>query len=299
MFWGRLAARRAGVPVVLCALHSTGWPDSIGCLNRLRLLTRWTDKFIGVAAAHGQHLIDNERFPSDKVAVIPNGVEVERFHPQRDGARVRAELGLDRNVPVAGIVAALRPEKNHELFLRAAAHVRARVPAARFLIIGDGPLRPGLEQLATELKIENAVHFLGTRADIPELLSALDVFVLTSKIEANPVSILEAMASGKPVIAPRVGSISESVSDGETGYLTEPNDERQVAARLVELFGDARQARHLGEAGRQAVVARWSLERMVEGYEDLIAEVYRRKCQGRLPGASDPQPSRSVLPLER
>jgi glycosyltransferase involved in cell wall biosynthesis len=299
MFWGRLAARRSGVPVVLCALHSTGWPDSIGRLNRLRLLTRWTDKFIGVAAAHGQHLIENERFPSDKVCVIPNGVDVEHFHPQRDGARLRAELGLDQKAPVAGIVAALRPEKNHELFLRAAARVRAEIPGARFLIIGDGPLRPGLEQLAAELKLEDAVQFLGTRADIPELLAALDVFVLTSKIEANPVSILEAMASGKPVIAPRVGSISESVSDGETGYLTEPNDERQVAARLVELFGDARQARRLGEAGRQTVVARWSLERMVEGYENLIAEVYRRKSQGRLPSVADPSASQQALPLER
>ena len=98
--------------------------------------------------------------------------------------------------------------------------------------------------------------------------------MLTSKIEANPVSILEAMASGKPVIAPRVGSIGESVIDGQTGFLTEPHDERQVVERLTELFTDPELAQRMGQAGRAAVVARWSLERMVEGYQDLIAEVY-------------------------
>ncbi len=295
MFWGRLAARRARVPVVLCALHSTGWPDSIGRLNRLRLMTRWTDTFIGVAAAHGQHLIDKEHFPADKVRVIPNGVDVDRFNPGIDGTAARRELGIDAKAPVAGIVAALRPEKNHELFLRAAARVRAKVPDAQFVMIGDGPERPGIERLIAELKLGGAAHLLGTRANIPELLAALDVFALTSRIEANPVSILEAMAAGKPVIAPNVGSIKESVSDGETGYLTDPNDEEQVAQRLTELLTDPQRARRMGEAGRAAVVSQWSLERMVEGYESLIGEIYRRKCE--TPGS--PVRAAEALPIER
>jgi glycosyltransferase involved in cell wall biosynthesis len=279
MFWGRLAARRARVPVMLCALHSTGWPDAIGRLNRSRLLTHWTDAFIGVAAAHGRHLIEQERFPERKVRVIPNGVDTARFQPSPDSAAVRQTLGLKPNAPVAGIVAALRPEKNHELFLRAAARVRASFPAAQFLIVGDGPERVRLERLTTELGLGEAVHFLGTRADIPQLLSALDVFVLTSKIEANPVSILEAMAAGKPVIAPRVGSIGDSVIHGQTGFMTQPDDEQQVAARLGELFADPELALRLGRAGRAAVVARWSLQRMVEGYQQLVAEVYSGKCR--------------------
>ena len=142
MFWGRLAAWHAGVPVVLCALHSTGWPDAIGRLNRSRLLTRWTDAFIGVADTHGIHLVEKEGFPAHKVCIIPNGVDTGRFHPLRDTTALGRELGLRRSVPTAGIVAALRPEKNHELFLRAAARVRARIPEAQFLIIGDGPERP-------------------------------------------------------------------------------------------------------------------------------------------------------------
>ncbi len=144
MFWGRIAARSAGLPVVLCALHSTGWPDSIGRLNRLRLLTRWTDGFIGVAAAHGRHLAEKEGFGESKVRVIPNGVDVSRFHPGVDGSAVRRELKLGPSTPVVGIVAALRPEKNHEMFLRAAARVRVRVSSARFLIVGDGEQRAKL-----------------------------------------------------------------------------------------------------------------------------------------------------------
>ncbi|HEX3727704.1 MAG TPA: glycosyltransferase [Pirellulales bacterium] len=278
MFWGRIAARWAQVPVVLSAIHSTGWPDGIGPLNRSRILTRWTDGFIAVASAHADHLADVEGFPRSKVQMIPNGIDTERFAPA-DGRQVRRALGLEPGAPVAGIVAALRPEKNHELFLRAAARVRQEVPAARFLIVGDGPLRGRLEELARELKISDAVQFLGTRTDVPQLLSALDVFVLTSRIEANPVSILEAMAMAKPVIAPRVGSIAESVIDGESGFLTDQGDLDQAARRLTEVMGDPERARQLGERARALAVERWSLEQMVSGYERLIERIYREKSR--------------------
>jgi len=282
MFWGRLAARWAGVPVVLSAIHSTGWPDGIGRLNRSPWLTRWTDAFIGVADAHGIHLIENEGFPVEKVCIIPNGVDVSRFHPELSGKEVRRALGIDPQAPVAGIVAALRPEKDHALFLRAAARVLAEVPAARFMIVGDGPLRGALENQARELGIQKSVHFLGTRKDIPELLAAMDVFVLTSKMEANPVSILEAMACGKPVVAPRVGSIAESVLDGSTGFLTEASAESEIAQSLIVLLADPALSARMGRAGRASVVAQWSLERMVDGYEALISDIYTRKAAALL-----------------
>jgi glycosyltransferase involved in cell wall biosynthesis len=145
MFWGRLAARVAGVPVIASALHSTGWPDCVGRLNRL--LTPITDAFVAVAPTHGQYLIEREHFPASMVRVIPNGIDVDRF-AACDQSQARAGLGLPPNVPIAGIVAALRTEKNHALFLRAAAEVRACLPDALFLIVGDGPERPALEALA-------------------------------------------------------------------------------------------------------------------------------------------------------
>ncbi|HEX5443115.1 MAG TPA: glycosyltransferase, partial [Pirellulales bacterium] len=275
MFWGRLAAWRAGVPVVISALHSTGLPDRVEWLNRR--LAPLTDAFIAVAAPHARYLAEHEGCPADKVRVIPNGVDAERFCRRPANAALRAELGLPPRAPVAAIVAALRPEKNHVLFLRAAAQVRAAVPAARFLVIGDGPERAKLAELAGRLELTDCVHFLGTRGDIPELLALTDVVLLTSHMEANPVSVLEALACQKPVVATRVGSLTETVHDGVSGYLVRPGDAAALAARVTELFGDRGKARRFGQAGRREVVAHWSLERMVAGYETLIEDLHRVK----------------------
>jgi glycosyltransferase involved in cell wall biosynthesis len=135
-----------------------------------------------------------------------------------------------------------------------------------------------LEALTQKLALTEAVHFVGSRGDIPQLLAALDVFVLTSRMEANPVSILEALAMGKPVVAPNVGSIAETVLPGETGFLTPPLDTVATADALVALLGDRHLAKRLGQQGRELVEDHFSLEAMVGGYERLIEEIYLRKC---------------------
>lgn len=277
MFWGRLAAWKAGVPVVLSALHSTGWPDGVGRLNRL--LTPLTDGFIAVAKEHGRFLAEFERFPEKKVHVIPNGVDTDRFQRNQTARNnIRRELGIAENAPVAGIVAALRPEKNHELFFSVAARVRKNLPNAHFLIVGDGPERPKLESAVDRLRIADCVHFMGSRPDIPEVLSAMDIFGLTSHNEANPVSILEAMSIGLPVVSTNVGSIAESVNHGVTGFLAEAGDAETLASHWSDLLGDQAKARDFGEAGRRVVVADWSLQAMVGGYERLIENIYDTKA---------------------
>lgn len=275
MFWGRLAARRVGVPVVLSALHSTGWPDGVGRLNRM--LTPITDSFIAVAASHGKFLAKNLGIPDERVAVIPNGVDTQRFAPVADVAEIRAEFGIGPVDPVVGIVAALRPEKNHELFLEMAARVVKQLPNARFLIVGDGPCRAALESRARVLGIENHTLFVGSRSDVPRLLAAIDVFALTSHIEANPLSILEAMSVGRPVVATNVGSIHEAVTNGETGFLVTPGDADQFSDRVLRLLTAPLASHAMGLTARESVVNRWSIEAMVEGYERLIETTYARK----------------------
>jgi glycosyltransferase involved in cell wall biosynthesis len=275
MFWGRMAARRVGVPVVISALHSTGWPDGIGRLNRL--LTPITDAFIAVAPAHGRFLIEHERFPAGKVSVIPNGVDTVHYAPIADVSSIRDRLGINPTDPVVGIVAALRPEKNHELFLEMARRVSHQLPSARFLLIGDGPCRAALGQLAERLGLSPNVVFLGSRDDVPELLAAMNVFVLTSHIEANPVSILEAMSAGRPVVATNVGSVSEAVADNSTGFLVSAGDAASLTQRVLQLLRDPVLCRSMGAAARTAVVERWSIESMVGGYERLIESIYDRK----------------------
>jgi glycosyltransferase involved in cell wall biosynthesis len=277
MFWGRLAARLAGVPVIASALHSTGWPDGVGRLNRM--LTPLTDAFIAVADAHGRHLAEIEGFPEDKVRVIYNGIDAERFAP-RDATAVRQSLGIPVDAPVVGILAALRPEKNHELFLNGAQRILATLPAARFLVVGDGPKRAEMESLAAELQIASAVHFVGSRSDVPELLAACDLVALTSHNEAAPVSILEALSTGVPVVASNVGSVSETVIEDQTGHLFPAGDVDAYVAAAIELLGDPETRRRMGAAGRNLVVQRWSLAAMVRGYERMIEEIHQSKQAG-------------------
>lgn len=280
MFWGRLAAKLAGVRVIAAALHSTGWPDGVGRLNRL--LTPITDAFIGVAAAHARHLVDGEGFPAEKVHCIANGIDADWFIP-RDRGPIRESLGIAADAPLVGILAALRPEKNHELFLAGAERILTAFPAARFLVIGDGPKRGELEALAKTLGVADATLFVGSRSDVPELLAACDLVALTSHNEASPVSILEALACGVPVVASNVGSISETVVDGETGRLFPAGDLTAYSAAAIDLLTDHDARRRMGAEGRRRVAERWSLEAMVRGYEQLIEKIYRQKqeCEKR------------------
>ena len=273
MFWGRLAARYAKVPVILSALHSTGWPDGVGRLNRL--LTGITTGFIAVAKAHGEHLVKHEGFPNEKVFVIPNGVNAERFQfDDTSRQQWRRKLGVPSASPVVGIVAALRSEKNHSLFVRTAAEVLKQVPDAHFVVVGDGPERPTIESLVNELGINESVHLVGCTHDIPGVLSMCDLFALTSHNEASPVSILEAMCCRLPVVATDVGSINESVVHGTTGFLVEEGSLEQTTVRWAEILLNDELRQSMGKAGREHVLNGSSLDSMTEGYTQLIESLH-------------------------
>ncbi|MEM6469564.1 MAG: glycosyltransferase [Planctomycetota bacterium] len=273
MFWGRLAAFLARVPVIASALHSTGWPDGVGRLNCL--LTSITDAFIAVADSHGAFLRDFERFPEAKIRVIRNGVDCDRFRPSEQArVDVRKELGLPADTPLVGLVAALRSEKNHQLLVRAASSLRAQFPDLHWLIIGDGPERSSIEELAKELRVADRVKLLGTRHDTERLVAAMDVFTLCSLNEASPVSILEALACGVPVASSDVGSVKETVVNDETGFLFESEDQGGMCEAIAKLLGDAKLRQACGERGREKVLQTGSLSSMVRGYEELITQSY-------------------------
>lgn len=281
MFWGRLAARSLGLPVIISALHSTGWPDGVGRANRW--LTPITDAFVAVAESHGDFLVEQERFPAEKVQVIPNGIDTERFRFSAAArAAVRRSWGWDEATPVCGVVAALRPEKNLGLFLRAAALVRETLPTAGFVIVGSGPEEAGLRALAAELGLADQVRFLGLRQDTPEVLSGLDLFALTSDNEASPVSILEAFSVERPVVSTRVGSVPETVEEGRSGLLVPVGDASAMAQAWLEVLSAADRSRGWGVAGRERVVTRHSLQSMTDGYTDLIESIYAAKQRREL-----------------
>ena len=273
-FWGRLAARWARVPVVLSCPHSMGVPDKFERHNRL--LSGITDAFIAVAHTQKSYLVRSEGFSANKVHVIHNGVDIDRFRPAVPDPAVRAAIGVDPTVPLAGLVAYLRPEKQIDTFLRAAALVRGEIPRAQFVIVGDGPERSKLHALRAQLGLETAVHFAGLCQDVRDWIRAIDVLLLTSRMEAFPVSLLEAMACAKPVIATNVGAIPEMVVPETTGYLVQPGDPTDIARATSRVLRDPEHARELGRQGRQLVENRFSLTSMVRGYERLFVRLLEK-----------------------
>ena len=294
MFWGRLGARRASVPVILSALHSTGWPDGVGRLNRM--LTGITDGFIAVAKQHAKFQVEQEKFPEHKVFLIPNGIDTDRFvFDTESRVQWREKLDIPADAPAVGIVAALRPEKNHDLFLRAAKLTHKQNSNAHFVIAGDGPERHRLEGLAKTLNLESSVHFIGSTQDIPGVLSMIDVFSLTSHNEASPVSIMEALSCQRPVVSTDVGSIDESVLEDKTGYLVIPGDSEKLSERWLQLFESEDLRMRLGEAGRQHVVNQCSLQSMTNGYTRLIETTYALKTKSKYEAKGFPETGSSEL----
>lgn len=289
MFWGRLAAWFSGVPVICSALHSTGLPDRVEFSNRL--LAPLTDAFIGVAEPHGEYLAEKEGCPAERVRVIPNGVDTDRFRSMPHDAQLAESLDVRPETPIISLVAALRPEKNHELFIDVAARVGEKYPDSRFWIIGDGPRRDEVAQMIEAKGLGRRVRMLGNRSNIPELLSLSNLFLLTSHMEANPVSIMEAMACELPVIAPRIGSVPETVRHDETGLLVEPSEAQATMAEVMAghvdlLLSDPEKAASQGRAGRALITKSWSIDGMVRGYEDLIEAIYQEKAANRRSGLS-------------
>jgi glycosyltransferase involved in cell wall biosynthesis len=271
---GRIAARIAGVK------HSIVWVHSMLDLrprSRFRVaidraLTRWTSGYFGVAEAQRHYLVNELGIPADKIRIIHNGVDLTVFDPSTDRS-VLAEFGFTEHDPVVGIVAGLHPWKDHATLLHAARKVIDSMPDAKFLIIGDGVTRPQLETLCASLQIAANVHFTGARDDVARLLAAIDVFALTSTTEAFPISLLEAMACGRPAVCTAVGGVPEVLDDGVSGYLVPPRDPQRLADRLLKLLSDPDAARRMGRAGRDCVEARFSLEQSVARAEQAIQDV--------------------------
>jgi len=278
MFWGRLSAWRANVPVILSALHATGYPMQVERANRM--LSPLTDGFIGCASTHSEFLVSAEGCPRDKVFTVWNGVDVDRFC-LRDQTEMRARLDIPQGIPVGGIVAALRPEKQHVMLVEAWAKVVQQFPSALLVVVGDGLQRHAIEEKAKALGLTDNIRLLGMRHDVPEILSAMDFKVLSSRMEANPASTLEAGACGLPVVAPNVGSLPDTVVQGETGLLVEPNDPVALSDAIQQILSLPDRGRTMGKAAHDLVHDRFSVEVMVGGYECLIDGVYRAAVAGK------------------
>lgn len=281
--WGGLVGKLAGVPVVVTTEHSIALPKRRH-LPLEPLVNHFTDKRIAVSEEIRQCYIKNHGVSPERIIIIPNAVDVERFSGLNSRNRLRTQLGVNASSPLVGTVARLVQPKRLDRLLEAARMVCDAVPQARFLIIGDGPLREELEGQAMQLDLTpEYVRFLGNRLDIPELLSALDIFVLSSEMEGIPVALLEAMAASRPVVATRVGGIPQVIQDGYNGLLISPDDPAGLAKAILALTEDSTLRESVAREGYRTVEKRFSSTAVAQRIIELYDALLEKKDDDRIP----------------
>lgn len=270
LIYGAPAARLSRAAVV----HTKHGNNPRGGTRLLagKLAARFVDAFVAVSSETAEFARKRNEVDERRLLVIPNGIELGRFHPEPAArARVRSELGIAADAWVIGTVGRIATEKNQALLLRAMAPLLG--PKTRLIVAGDGPLLPSLTELAGMLGIAGFVHLLGVRRDVPEVLNALDVFVMSSDTEGLPLVVLEAMATSLPVVSTSVGGIPNVLDEGQTGFLVPAGDEAALRDRVGKLHSDPAGSRACGARARSVAVTRFSAERMQRDYLALYARV--------------------------
>lgn len=266
-FTGRIMARVQGVPVIILSLHGhraggsgLDWPNVA--------LTRLLRTPVVVVSHTLYRALLGQGIPAGYLTVIPNGVDSARFCPAPPGSR--------RDGIVVGTVGNLLPVKGHKLLIQAAAQIVQDHPEVQFLIVGEGQERPRLERLIADLQLSLHVRLLGRRNDIPDILRTLDLFVLTSHHEGMPNVVLEAMATGLPVVTTDFGDAAALIGE-DAGIVLTGRDPAALATTILELIEDPAQIAAMGSAARQRAVTRFSQEQMIRAREQLILEQLARR----------------------
>jgi glycosyltransferase involved in cell wall biosynthesis len=271
-FLGLLAAHLAGARMVVNRVDLGHERPAFGPLHRRveKLVSALADVVCANAEAVARLCIAEEGCTPDRVVVVRNGIDLRRF----DELSAQAPAGpIPEGGPLVAVVANLWPVKDHRTLVEAAALVRRHVPDVRFALVGDGPERAYLERRVGELGLRGAVHFLGTRYDVPAILARASAFCLPSRAEGLSNAIMEAMAAAVPVVATDAGGNAELVQHGGTGFVVPVGDATSLAQRLVELLVDPARAREMGRWGRARAERELSLERKRAAYADLYCRL--------------------------
>jgi glycosyltransferase involved in cell wall biosynthesis len=278
---GRLAAKLTGTRIILHTVHGWSFNDYQPLLVRwiFELLERFTcgftDKIIVVSDHDKRKGIKSGIGADRQYALIRYGIDYSEFATQQQNTR--EELKIDSDKMVVGMIACFKPQKSPQDFIRLAFLVNQTLPETKFLLIGDGALRTKIEKLIRKFNLEKQVILTGWRNDIPAILSSTDVFVLTSLWEGLPISVLEAMASGRPVISTNTGGVEEVILEGKTGFLVFPGDVASMSEKLLILLKDKDSRIKMGEAAKDSLNDGFTLTRMVSQTANLYAELLSAK----------------------
>jgi glycosyltransferase involved in cell wall biosynthesis len=285
---GVRAAHRAGVPRVIYTMHGL---DAVHWYSRAldRCAAAFTDVVVPVSESLREDLTGRLRVSADKVRVIPNGIDATTFRPGPRSGLLRERFGLAPKQPVVGVVARLEAIKNVAVLVDAFALLHRTLPEASLVLIGDGRQREQLAAQAAGLGVGDAVHFWGMAESAAPLLHDLDLFALSSDSEGTSISILEAMASGVPVVATAVGGTPNLLDHGRCGLLVPRRDPAALADAMLRLLASPAERRRLGAAARRRVEEHYAQEVMVARYEELYrgasgsatAAARKRRIAGR------------------
>ena len=267
-FYGTLAAKWAGVPVVINTQHGRGCGPGWKSRVQFKIANRLTDRIVGVSQDAARICIDQDPAAKRKTISIWNGIDLERFQFH----------GPSDNL-VAISVARLSPEKDFRTLLRALPSVLKKYPAFRLRLVGDGQERSGLESLAAELGIAHSVEFLGERKDIPDLLRTAGFYVSSSKTEGISLTLLEAMAVGLPIVTTRVGGNPEIVDEGVTGKLSPPRSPVTLSETIIEMIEERPFWADMGQAARARAEQHFDVRHMINNYQRLYHEIHTAKAR--------------------
>jgi glycosyltransferase involved in cell wall biosynthesis len=254
-----------------------------------RVLPRWavntlafSDALVLLSPSQGDYLHREEGVGqrlrgTTREVVIPNGIQLPPSPTTVDRLRARTSLGVTESDFVVGIVARLSAQKAHQVLFQAVAACAATVPQVRLVVIGGGDRESELRELARQLSIDSRTIFLGIRRDIPDLLPGLDVACLSSVHEGVPITLIEAMAAGLPIVATDCGSVRDIVEDGQQGFVVPVGDVTTFADRLRVLAHDEPLRTQFGKSGRARVESEFRIQNTARKYEELLTEVLARK----------------------
>jgi glycosyltransferase involved in cell wall biosynthesis len=273
------AKRRGIVERVVVSYHAVGSPDGGRLVpHYLRPLLRECDALVALSQSHRHYLVEKEGLPDRLMQVIPNGVDTRQFAPPsaEERAARRGEFGFTADDVVFVALGSLKPIKRIDLLLRAASFAMKKNSQVRVLLVGDGPDRAMLEALANELGIAPRVTFAGLRSDASTVIKAADALVISSRSEAFPKAVLEAMSTGLPVIATDVGSVREMVEDGASAMVVPGGDETALASAIESMAASSDKRAASGARGREIVMQKFTIEKMCAAREQLFDSLLRK-----------------------
>jgi glycosyltransferase involved in cell wall biosynthesis len=274
-----------GVPMVIETPHVREYWRSGGLKSRYvidRLVGRCVNGYIAVSEANGRYLAEQKGLPAQKISVIHNGSDLKRFrHANSKSAGLRKKLGFKMEELILLVAGRLEPQKGHSVLLKALPEVRRVFPNARTVFAGEGELRPQLQRQVTELDLQGAVDFVGFQSNMEEWFSVADITVLPSFYEGLPLSAIESLAAGTPVVATAVDGTPEVVIHEKTGLTVPPAAPEELTAAICRLLADPRLRAQFGSAGRAWVEEEFSQEKQVKRTEDLYLSSLEKVRSGR------------------